>query len=443
MFKIFLTTILGVGLFFNVLSQHVAKKAQIIVGKNQLISFKYPGPPLVEPHLAVNPKNSKHMVAAAIVFDSAATSESRTHIVVFATKDNGSTWKQTDLPMTVGFDPWVAIKNDKDVALVALAGFGFSNRNGLVYYSSHDGGFTWDNDTVMLGGGHDHATLIVNPRKNDRLYVLSSLMKRDTSKKMISYAWLNYTDDWRTFVSPPSLYTIGPRNSNTLTVAVHPDGAVVLPYVEYSVENNQAGSPVFKYIYSIADKLSNPVLITDKAGLSKGFAVFAVDITGKYKGRMYFVKNSGTSSTRSNGLYIQYSDSIGGQWLPDIRIDHNYADEKLMRTAAIAINKDGIIGIVWVDRRNDPELKKNDIYFTTSVDGGQTFEKEVRVTGINSDPSVNGNGKAGERFISGGDYMGCAAKPDGTFQLLWADSRSGVFQLYTSNIKVVTKAVRK
>ena len=62
-------------------------KPQLIAGKNQLISFKYPLLPLVEPHLAVNPQNNKHMVAAAIVFDSAATSESRTHIAVFATKD--------------------------------------------------------------------------------------------------------------------------------------------------------------------------------------------------------------------------------------------------------------------------------------------------------------------------------------------------------------------
>ncbi len=418
-------------------------KPQMIAGKNQLISFKYPLLPLVEPHLAVNPQNNKHMVTVAMVFDSAAASLSRSHIAVFATKDNGKTWKQTDLPMTHGGDPWVAIKNDNDVALVGLVGFGSSQKNGLIYYSSHDGGFTWNNDTVMFGGGHDHATMVINPWENNRLYVLSSFMKRDTSKQLISYAWLKYTDDWRRFVSPPSLYTIGPRNSNTLTAAIHPGGAVVLPFLEYSVENNQAGAPVFKYIYSIDDKLSNPILITDRAGLSKGFAVLAVDTIGKYKGRIYFVKNTGTSPTRSNGLYIQYSDSIGGQWSPDIRIDHNYADEKLMRTAAVAINKDGILGIVWVDRRNDPELKKNDIYFTISTDGGQTFEKEVRVTSVNSDPSVKGNGKAGERFISGGDYIGCAAKPDGTFQLVWADSRSGIFQLYTSNIKVVTKTVRR
>ena len=80
--------------------------------------------------------------------------------------------------------------------------------------------------------------------------------------------------------------------------------------------------------------------------------------------------------------------------------------------------------------------KKNDLYFTVSLDGGKTFRNEIRVTDISSDPLVPGNGKTGERFMSGGDYMGLEAKPDGSFQVVWADSRTGIFQLYTSTIKI-------
>jgi Neuraminidase (sialidase) len=186
--------ILFSALFSDCISQQKNSKVQIIVGRNQLINSASNRFPTVEPHLAVNP-----MVVAAIVFDSAAVSESRTHIVVYATKDNGRNWKQTNLSMTVGFDPWVAIKNDNEVALVALVGFGSSHHNGLVYYASHDGGFTWGNDMIKFGGGHDHPTLIVNPKENDRLYILSSFVKRDSAKQMISYAWLNFTDNWDSF----------------------------------------------------------------------------------------------------------------------------------------------------------------------------------------------------------------------------------------------------
>jgi hypothetical protein len=65
--------------------------------------------------------------------------------------------------------------------------------------------------------------------------------------------------------------------------------------------------------------------------------------------------------------------------------------------------------------------------------------EELRITEINSDPLTPANGKTGERFISGGDYIGCVAKPDGSFQVLWSDSRTGIFQLYTSNIQVTAK----
>ena len=89
--------------------------------------------------------------------------------------------------------------------------------------------------------------------------------------------------------------------------------------------------------------------------------------------------------------------------------------QKFIRTAAIAINKKGIPGVAWVHRRNDSSLKKNDNYSTVSSDGGKSFQQEVRVTSMNSDPMTAANGKAAERHISGGAYMSCVAKPDGSF----------------------------
>jgi hypothetical protein len=48
---------------------HSQKGSGIHAGKNQWLN--YPKQlPIVEPHLAVNPNNSNHMVAAAMVYDS-------------------------------------------------------------------------------------------------------------------------------------------------------------------------------------------------------------------------------------------------------------------------------------------------------------------------------------------------------------------------------------
>ena len=424
-------------MFDDVLSQNdKSTQIKLIIGKNELIKYSNPSLPIVEPHIAVNPKNNDHMVIAAMVYDSASSSDSRTHFVSFTTKDNGKSWKQTELDMKVAFDPWVAVRDDQNVLLAGLVGFENNSRNFLGYYTSGDGGLSWSKDVVKLEGvGHDHPTLVIDHDRNDRLYLLSIVLKRNEAKQAINYVYLNYSDDWKKFQDSAALFATGTNNINSLTVSVH-HGTVVLPYIEYSMVNNAPTTPSIKVLHADSGRnFSGPFLITEKTGVRKGFPVLAIDNVSSYKGRRYFVKNSGSDPARSNGLFLQYSED-GRSWSEDIRIDHNEAKEKFIRTAAIAINKNGMIGIAWVDRRNDNELKKNDIYFTVSTDGGKTFQPEQRVTPVNSDPLTAANAKAAERHISGGDYMGCIAKPDGSFQLVWADNRSGVFQLYTSNIQL-------
>ena len=413
-----------------------SSEPKLSVGKNMLIKYANPKLPLVEPHIAVNPINNDHMVIAAMVYDSASVSDSRTHFAIFATKDNGKTWKQTSLDMKVAFDPWVSVKDNNKVMLVGLVGFENNYRNFLGYYTSSDGGLSWSKDVVNLGGGHDHPTLIIDHKHNDRLYLLSCLVKRNEAKQAINYVYLNYTDDWKAFQDSAVMFATGTNSMNNLTAAIY-NGTVVMPYIQYSIVNNIPNTPSVNVVHAdSAGFISGPFPVTEKLGTRKGFPVFAIDTIGSFKGRRYFVKNSGAAPARSQGLFLQYSEDGGKTWSGDIRIDHNEANEKFIRTAAIAVNKKGILGVTWVDRRNDSSLKKNDIYFTISTDGGKTFHQEVRVTAVNSDPMTAANGKAAERHISGGDYLGCVAKPDGSFQLVWADSRSGVFQLYTSNIKM-------
>jgi hypothetical protein len=47
------------------------------------------------------------------------------------------------------------------------------------------------------------------------------------------------------------------------------------------------------------------------------------------------------------------------------------------------------------------------------------------------------NAKMLKRFEYGGDYFGLAADRDGVFQLLWSDSRNGVYQLWSASVTVV------
>ncbi len=66
---------------------------------------------------------------------------------------------------------------------------------------------------------------------------------------------------------------------------------------------------------------------------------------------------------------------------------------------------------------------------TASRDGGATFLPAVRVSTETSCPSAPGNGRVAESWAAGGDYGSLAAAPDGSFHVVWADSRGGHFQL--------------
>ena len=115
-----------------------------------------------------------------------------------------------------------------------------------------------------------------------------------------------------------------------------------------------------------------------------------------------------------------------------------------VQTAAIAVNRDGIVGISWYDARNDPReyrgtFRCQEVFFAASLDGGRTFLPEVKVSTAENCPDTPANGEAGRLFVAGGDYHGLAAAADGRFHLVWADSREGIYQLRTAVVRVAAK----
>ncbi|HEX9615511.1 MAG TPA: hypothetical protein VGA55_08380, partial [Bacteroidota bacterium] len=83
---------------------------------------------------------------------------------------------------------------------------------------------------------------------------------------------------------------------------------------------------------------------------------------------------------------------------------------------------------------------------SASLDGGMTFLPQVPVADVpscNDQPgnvvaTFSGSFDVGKRWPAGGDYFGLRAHPDGSFVALWSDSRSGIFQLWSSRIRVTT-----
>ncbi|MCK4512814.1 hypothetical protein KAW64_13800, partial [bacterium] len=91
------------------------------------------------------------------------------------------------------------------------------------------------------------------------------------------------------------------------------------------------------------------------------------------------------------------------------------------------VSADGVINVVFYDRRNDPSNFLMDLYLAQSFDGGLTFEPNLRVTTVSSDPTA-GSGRAG--II--GEYIGLAAASADRVHPVWTDTREGHQDVYTS-----------
>jgi hypothetical protein len=87
--------------------------------------------------------------------------------------------------------------------------------------------------------------------------------------------------------------------------------------------------------------------------------------------------------------------------------------------------------------------RASDVFFTASHDGGQTFLPNVRISEAQPCADAAGNRvphgddktTVGERWEAGGDYSGLVAS-GGIFHAIWADTRSGAYQLWHTTTRV-------
>lgn len=413
---------LSLGIFLQ------AQSAKIIVGKEQHIDLGYPNHAFVETQLSVNPNDPEHMLAGAIMVD--PTTDDVYWDVALTTFDGGKTWTLRKFGVPQAADPWGIITESGEAVFSVL---GYSN---LYTFHSPDGGKNWHSDSLDLGRAHDHQVLIQDRSggKFDQCVYLTSIQGNNIYTARSD-------DDGKSF-QVMSTFKANNLNTNTLMPAVLSDGTFISSYVNFQrygtngaewLENEQT------WLIKSTDggkTFEPPLFVSEVCG--KGFDQLAVDRSnGPFKDRFYWL----CAAPKDKALYFHYSPDMGNKWSKPIllrEIMPEVTDErpKFNGAAMIDVNKDGVIGIVWQERVSDPETKCQYLYFTASFDGGESFLPPVRVSTAPSCPEEGNNGWAGKRWKSGGDYQGFVAKPDGNFQVIWSDSRSGYFQLYASEITV-------
>ena len=161
--------------------------------------------------------------------------------------------------------------------------------------------------------------------------------------------------------------------------------------------------------------------------------VYASD--GPFRDRLYFACRQS-----SGGPVVVTTSSDGGEnWTrPSIVIGSGRVDSDARRVMTVAVNNNGVAGVMVVERRADTGNVCLEVDLSESVDGGKTFQVPQRVSSSICGSSSNDQ-MARRRFPTYGDYYGLVATPDSRFRLMWPEMRGGTSVLLTTTAGISTR----
>ena len=450
--------------------------SRIVISPDYLVS-RDGDRPHVEVMAAANPRNPRNLLAGVITF---TRPDGGPATKAYVSRDGGLVWDDISFPEqkeTGGGDPQVAFTAAGTAIFATLAtGPDETGRTRafLHSYRSEDEGRTWSG-VYNLGASYDHPMLVADRTTGPfagRLYM------------SVLYGGIEYSlgvfrseDDGRSWIGPVKFIDgAGERGLNVDPMLVFHDGGIMVPFVDFPFTPEQTAAWTESRIWTVVSRDGGVTFSEPKAGPVKmtgdelrearertprfmggSWVMYAVDTSERFLDRVYAVWLDYAEGLPR--VVISWSDDRGSTWSVPKPVVPRGAEGAQQFQAAVAVNSDGILGLTWYDTRDAPSEFAFHQYFAASLDGGATFTEPHRVSGALSRPLGSGNllpspttfgGPEGElrvallsaasRWVNGGDYMGLTASADGHFHPVWADARSGTYQVYTARVRVENEA---
>ena len=458
-------------------SPDAASPPRIVVGPNILVS-RDGDVAHCETMIAADPTDSKNLIGASITMTRPDGSPANK---AYVSGDGGSTWTDVSFPEEIehgGGDPQVGFGANGTMFFVGLS-------NGMNFYRSEDHGKTWSK-ALNLGRHHDHEVLITDHSTGPfagRVYLADETDQKGSNEleDMIMkrrVVLFRSTDDGRTFIGPVDVGLGEGKGLAAYNLLVLSDGTLVVPMSEYPNYAIEKEASTWRAVLSLSTdggvtfSPRKPIAEINFGGLKKlreqqksgridqiGGPVFAADVSPKFRDRIYAAWMD-LDGDRFQ-LKLSHSSDRGGTWSKPRPVDAGAPATSSQFQPMIAVNPDGVLGIFFYSTEGFPDRKKFDVYFTASLDGGDTFLPKVRVSSESSSPFGAGNLRPGpiaqkdrglaviytlsglSRWPDGGDYIGLTADGDGAFHPFWTDGRSGTYQLYSAAIRVESQPAKK
>jgi hypothetical protein len=454
----------------------------ISVGPNVQVSKERPNTFHYELWGGADLTNPDRLIVCAYTGDSP---RNQVHNLFYVSHDRGKTWKMT-LEVDEGGE-----HNGDPVCAFGPGGVAYAitltldevtaeaiTKSQTIVHRSADGGMKWEGPARFpFIDRESFAADNTGGKYQGRIYVhgmaRSATLVEDRNKHSSSITMWRSLDGGKTFMGPAVRHTSRPEwiysvgNGvvlsdgtyiatfgiiNDLDGTLYSAGRPTKPNGRLAVMRSIDGGESFEAATTVAP--------WSHWGTYTTIPIIAVDPgTAAFKDRLY-VAWCDLKEGRAR-ILSSYSTDKGLTWSPPRIVDDTRARKTDVegpdtQRPVVGVNKDGVVGISWYDRRNSPDNMGWDMYFAASFDGGETFTPSQRVSSATNEftgkeqwpaqafrrgvrgtksgievsfyPGVNGS------IYDMGDTNGMGVGADGTFHPYWVDNRTGVSQIWTAPV---------
>lgn len=402
----------------------------------------------VEPYIAVNPRAPDNLIG--VWQQDRWNNGSARGVVAAASFDGGRSWQRTVAPFSRctggtpanggdfrrATDPWVTFSPNGTAFQIALAvgrGPQDGSINALAVSRSRDGGITWDTPIPVRQDGdpmlNDKESITADP--TDARFVYAIWDRVDVTSEAEGPTWFaRTTDGGDTWEPARIIYEPGAvRSTLNNQIVVLPDGTLINFFTEFD-NSPQAARPRLRLLRS-GDKgvsWSAPVDVATamsagtrdpETGMRIRDGANLGQITVDRQGRLFVVwQDARTAGDARDAVLISRSTDGGLTWSAPAQVSPDLGTQAF--TPAIAIARDGTIGVTYYDLRSntaDPATLPTDYWLARSTDGVNWSETHVDGPfDLAIAPNANG------LFL--GDYQGLATIGN-TFVPFYARTNTG------------------
>jgi len=305
-----------------------------------------------------------------------------------------------------------------------------SGPNRIAVARSFDGGSTWPEVTAVVdhprddGVFEDKPYLVVDDTGgpfDGTVYVTWVRVNEGVSRIMCARS----LDGGRGFELPVRLDGRSPVTGPVPVVG--PNGEVFVAWraglvLRFTASSD--GGASFRIATNLDSALPPPDHIPGAAYRISPFPTLAVDRSGgPHHGTLYLAWATWLNGGQGSDIMLRHSEDGGTQWSPPVRVSDD-TNESVQFMPWMCVGGDGVVSIVFNDLRESPGTARFHTYFARSLDGGHSFEPNIRLSDEETDTSL-------DDFFLGtfvGDYIGIAASPYAVYPA-WTDLRPSVGQM--------------